>query len=229
MRKTRNYKLTIELLETYQNGAINNAHELLNEAKLLLDHKHFPRTYFLAIASIEETGKAHMAFDARARNLNNDGVCKVIKERFENHSSKITSAFAGWLSYSENPHKDIKTAVDIMIQLKHGREKSMYSDIKPNGVSLSIPQDVVRPISARDAVRLAENCHYYMKLCFQKDDPIKKTSYQDKMFCIKSETLKKILNQEDFWEFYIDKLKNKPKLSWDEATTIYHDNFYKKR
>lgn len=228
MRKIRDYELTLELLESYQDAALDNAHELLDEAKLLLSNDHFSRAYFLALASIEEAGKAYIAFDAKGRNLKDAGLCNKIKERLEDHSSKITSAFVGWISFSDSPREAIETSVDLMIHLKRGREKSMYIDVESDGASLSIPREIVRRVAACDCVHLAENCLHHTGLYLQNNKPNKRTSHQDKLLCIKQNTLSKMLNTEDFWEFYIKQLEQ-GNNSFDKAAVTYHDSFYKKK
>ena len=62
-------KMTADLLRAYSEAALRNADELLVEASLLRDHGHMARAYFLAVACIEEAGKALHAFDAQNRNL----------------------------------------------------------------------------------------------------------------------------------------------------------------
>jgi len=228
MQKTRDYELTIELLDSYQSAALENGRELLEEAKLLLSNDHFARAYFLALASIEEAGKAYSAFDAKGRNLRDGGVCKKIKENFEDHSSKITSAFVGWVTFSDSPREAIKKALDFMVHLKHGREKSMYIDVKDNGSTLSIPSEVVRPVAARDCVNLAENCLDHTELYLQKNEPPKRTSHQDKFMCINKKNLKELFNTEDFWEFYIHQLEQ-GNSAFESSVVTYHDGFYKKR
>jgi len=69
VNETGSSALTPELLREYSGAALDNASELLAEATLLLQHGHRARSYFLAVASIEETGKALMAFDGQGRNL----------------------------------------------------------------------------------------------------------------------------------------------------------------
>ncbi len=59
MKKNRDYKLTADHLEKYMTVALDNSQELIAEANLLASNKHYARAYFLAVASIEETGKAY--------------------------------------------------------------------------------------------------------------------------------------------------------------------------
>ncbi|HWQ95122.1 MAG TPA: AbiV family abortive infection protein [Gammaproteobacteria bacterium] len=228
MQKVRDYKLTAELLDSYQHAALDNARELLDEARVLLSNDYFARAYFLSLASIEEAGKAYIAFDAKGRNLKDEGLCTKIKERLEDHSGKITSAFVGWISFSDSPREAVKTSVDLMIHLKRGREKSMYIDLKSDGITLSIPREVVRPVAARDCTRLAENCLHHTERYIQDNKPSKRTTYQDKLLCIKQKTLTEMLNTEDFWEYYIDQLEH-GNNSYDQAVVTYHDGFYKKK
>jgi AbiV family abortive infection protein len=52
----------MNLLKLYS-ACISNAGNLLDEAKLLLDHKRFSRAAFLAYCAYEETGKAQIVAD----------------------------------------------------------------------------------------------------------------------------------------------------------------------
>lgn len=81
-------ELTTELLQSYSEAALNNADELIIEAELLHDHKHIARAYFLAVASIEEGGKALLAFDSKNRNLSDPAVRIKLKRSMENHGQK---------------------------------------------------------------------------------------------------------------------------------------------
>ena len=100
MKKERRYDLTDELLVSYREAALDNSRQLIEEARLLFSNEYYARTYFLALASIEETGKAQILFDAMSGDLNDPGLCKIIKKGIEMHSDKITSAFVSWLQDS---------------------------------------------------------------------------------------------------------------------------------
>ena len=52
------FRFTVELLREYSVASLNNAEELIEEASLLYERNHIARAYFLAVASIEEIGKA---------------------------------------------------------------------------------------------------------------------------------------------------------------------------
>jgi AbiV family abortive infection protein len=155
MRKFRDYELTIQLLQKYSAASIQNASELLDEASLLATNGHKARAYFLAIASIEETGKAQISFDAQGRKLNDSAVASKVRKSFEDHSTKITAAFTPWLLASSDVEKSAKVAIQLMVDLKFGREPSMYTDVHEDGVSVQSPSVVIRPKAAEDCVRLA--------------------------------------------------------------------------
>ncbi|MDB5799844.1 MAG: abortive infection, AbiV family protein [Rhodocyclales bacterium] len=55
--KIRSYSLTPENLQQYLDAALANAGQLIVEARLLLEHSHYARAYFLAVAAIEEVGR----------------------------------------------------------------------------------------------------------------------------------------------------------------------------
>ena len=78
------FRFSVELLREYCGAAIQNAGELIEEASLLSVNGHAARAYFLAVASIEETGKALHALDAQGRNLGDSAVTvtatKTIRE-----------------------------------------------------------------------------------------------------------------------------------------------------
>jgi len=79
MGKSRKYKIDAELLKRYYPAALQNARLLLDESYKLLELKSYARSYFLACASIEETGKALMAFFGLGRNLNNSATQENLK------------------------------------------------------------------------------------------------------------------------------------------------------
>ena len=102
MSQPRNIKYSRELLRDHSLAALANASELVSEALVLHKHSHFARAYFLAVASIEETGKAFLAFDGQGRYFADSGVASKLKHAMEDHSQKITSAFTAWLVATPN-------------------------------------------------------------------------------------------------------------------------------
>ena len=151
-------KLTATLLHSYSEAALRNADELLVEASLLRDHDHIARAYFLAVACIEEAGKALLAFDAQNRNLSDPAVCTKLKTSMESHGQKINYALGTWALNSPDQRKALNVALDLIFHVKQGREPSMYSDLRTDPDRVQTPREIVRTTAARDCVRLAEDC-----------------------------------------------------------------------
>jgi len=199
--------MTRELLGAYCEAALSNADELLVEASLLKDNGHNARAYFLAVACIEEAGKALFAFDAQNRNLSAPDVCAKLKANMENHASKITYALCSWAMSGSEPRKALQAALDLMIDLKHGREPSMYSDLRSDPDRAQTPREVVRATTARDCVRLAEHFLAYAHRHVREKTPFKITTAQDRLFTMKSAKFQEMLNTEEFWWYYISRME----------------------
>ncbi len=226
MKKVRNYDVNNKFLMDYEQAAITNAEEILNDTKVLLERKSFARAYFLSVASIEETGKAYIAFSSRGRNLSNPGLKKKLQVLFENHSFKITSAFIGWSFASSNLEEALKGAVDLMSHLLPGRETSMYVDAYPDG-SIRIPSDVIRPVAATDSIRVAENCLHHTKEYIKNNLPETTSPYDDKLLCIGSEKLQEIYKQKDFWEFLLAECKtNASNFNYSKTIVTYYEAYF---
>ena len=207
MGSPRAPKMTAELLRSYSEAALHNADELLVEASLLRDHDHMARTYFLAVACIEEAGKALQAFDAQNRNLTDPGVCTKLKAGMESHAQKINYALSMWALSSPDPSDALKVALDLIFHLKRGREPSMYSDLRTDPDRVQTPREVVRANAARDCVRLAENCLAYAHRHVSEKTPSKFTSAQDRLFTMKSAKFQEMLKTEDFWWYFISRME----------------------
>lgn len=199
--------MTPELLRSYSEAALSNADELLVEASLLRDHDHMARAYFLAVACIEEAGKALLAFDAQNRSLSNPAVCARLKASMENHGRKINYALSMWALSSSDQREALKVALDLIVHVKDGREPSMYSDLRTDPDRVQTPREVVRDSAARDCVRLAEHCLAHAHRHVSEKTPFKFTSAQDRLFTMKSAKVQQMLNTEDFWWYYISRIE----------------------
>lgn len=208
MAHSDSFRFTVELLREYCTAALRNAAELLEEAALLSAHGHMARAYFLAVASIEETGKALQAFDAQGRNLADSAVTAKLKRAMEDHSQKIAAAFSAWLLASPRIHDAVMPAVNYMINLKRGREPSMYTDIHHESSKVKVPGAMVRDVAAKDCIRLAGNCLRHAQKHVAEKTPETRTPAQDQLFVMKSGQLEMIANTEDFWWYYIAQLQS---------------------
>lgn len=223
MKKERPYSLSRALLEEYLNAALQNSRELLTEATILLSQKRYARAYFLACASLEETGKAHSAFLAMGRNLKNPGVQAAVKASFEDHQIKIISATYCLLKSQITNTERAKEFVKLTLNLKIGRETSIYVDINEEQ-EITIPSKVIRPKAAFEAVRLAEECLKTTGKFIKQNKPDKSTPSQDKLITLKRSRLLKMVNTQDFWEFYIDQIKKEKDIA--EIFVNYHDQYF---
>lgn len=225
MKKKRQYSITTTLLDVYQTAALRNAESLLGEAKLLYDGGRFARTYFLGVSSIEETGKAYLAYTGKQRNLADEGVQARLRASFEDHSQKVTVAFAGWLFNSQD-REDYKVAIELMGHLKRGREASMYIDVGDDG-SVSVPEDAVRQIAARDCIAVASNCFHHTRAHIASGPACSFSSFEDKFFKLNNSKLATMFNTPNFGDFLLDELKNSKKQpDLIRAAVTYHDKYY---
>jgi AbiV family abortive infection protein len=211
---------TPELLRAYSGAALDNAAELNAEASLLLSRGHFARAYFLAVASIEETGKALMTFDGQNRKLDNPAVVSKLRLSTEDHSRKITYAFMPMILASTEQRDAIEVAVDLMINLKRGREPSMYSELRSEPDRAQRPRDIVREEAARDCVRLAGDCLAHAGPHIRDKQPQQISRAMDALFTMKDNYVKKILSTPDFWWYYIAR-REAGNLGWSEAIIGY--------
>jgi len=165
------------------------------------------RAYFLAVSCIEETGKALLAFDSQNRNLKDPAVCKKLKTSMESHGQKINYALSNWAVSSPDPRGAVKVALNLILDVKHGREPSMYSDLRTDPDRVQTPREIVRASAARDCVRLAENCLVYAHRHVREKKPPKFTTAHDRLFTLKPGKLKELLSVEDFWWYYISRIE----------------------
>ena len=197
------FRFTVELLREYSAASISNAAELVEEASLLYERSHTARAYFLAVASIEEIGKALLAFDGQGRNLADSAVTSKLRRRMEDHSEKIAAAFIPVLLSSQGIRETLMPAIDLMVHLTRGREPSMYADIVYSESKVQLPRSVVRDVAAKDCIRLSKDCLFNAKKHLAEETPRARTRAEDQLFAIKSEQLKKMVNTEGFWWYYV--------------------------
>jgi AbiV family abortive infection protein len=218
--------MTRELLQSYSEAALRNAEELLREALLLLDREHAARAYFLAVASIEETGKALLAFDGQNRNLADPAVCAKLKSTMESHSHKINYALGIWAMNGPDPRKALTVAVDLILDLQRGREPSMYTELRTDPDRVQSPRDIVRGSAATDCARLAGHCLAHAQQHVREKAPAKFTSAHDRLFTMKPSKYRKVLNTEDFWWFYIARME-RGETDMADAVLQYEQDYIK--
>lgn len=225
MKKERKYIITKQLLKQYYTTALQNARELITEATTLSLHKHYARAYFLACSSIEESGKAMQAYLGLGRNLENPAVNTALKKSFEDHDQKNLLGLASILLKTEMKKEDLDFIIDTSIKLLYGREKALYVDILDDG-RVTIPKAVVPEKNAKDTINLAEHIYNFTQEYITTKNVKRFTSFEDKHFAIPTEKIVKMLNVEDFWEYYIDQLSRNRQADFIEHCVRYWDEYY---
>lgn len=222
--KQRDYALTSDLLRQYRDAALTNASALLEEAALLVAHGYHARAYFLSASSIEEAGKAVQAFEGLGRNLKDPAVVQRLKLQFEDHSQKVTFAFSPWLRATPNLREEVMDFVKTMVDLKFGREASMYTDINAESAIVTTPQMQVGQKTAVNCLRLAGTVLSHVRPYAQKDQPKATTRIQDAFFALKPAIFQKMTNTADFWEYYISRMEQGNMAL--EAAVIEYNQLY---
>lgn len=227
-KPTRTYPITIETLTAYQAAAVRNSAALMKEAGVLYEAGHYSRTYYLAEAALEETGKAAIAHFAKSRNLASPSVCARIRMEFEDHSAKINSAFVATLkANAKHPHDEqrdgLMKIVGYISALKHGREAALYSDMLDDGTARA-PEDAVKSNVARDCLRLAMACAKETNAMLLEPPGPAYTAADDKMYTLGSKAMK-VWQEPDFGEFLLDHVEKKGARSFSEAVTTYYDAY----
>jgi AbiV family abortive infection protein len=227
IQKNRNYDLTPALLRQYSDAAFTNAQELLDEASLLLQHDRQARAYSLAVQAIEEIGKAVQAFDGMGRNLKDSAVSTKLKWQFEDHVQKVTWAFRPWLLATPNLREQIMSFVHLMIDLQHGREASLYTDIHCDRPKVATPTAMVRRAAAENCVRLASAVMFHARAYVTQSKPKVMTRVQDEFFAMKQTVFLKMSKTADFWEYYISRMEAGD-MALEGAATQYYKTYFSK-
>lgn len=189
-------------------AALANSEALLQEASALLSANHYARAYFLAVASIEEVGKAAISFNAAGRNISDQKVAKAVRNKLLDHKSKIISAFAPSLHLTDkqNLSEAIEATMALTGDLRRGREPSMYTEILSDG-SVRTPSELVRPVAARDVVRLAQHCLIRAQSYIPNSQPPRASAANDFFYTQSATKLREIMGHEQFSGFYLDRIK----------------------
>jgi AbiV family abortive infection protein len=171
-------------------------------------------------------GMAFLAFEGQGRNLADSSVAYKLKRAMEDHSQKITSAFTAWLVATPNVRESVIPAIHLMLNLKHGREPSMYTDISSDSSTIQIPATVIREKASFECIRLATDCLSHTQVHISEKTPEPRTRAEDQMFAMKAGQFQKIASTEDFWWYYIAQSEEGQK-DFAEAVMSYQENYAK--
>jgi len=201
-------QLTKLTLIELSKAALENAEALIREAEELLEGDHFARAYFLAVAGIEEIGKSALAFNAAGRDLDNPRVAKAAREKLLDHKSKIIAAFGPSLHLTQKDglEEAVEVSMELISALRRGREPSMYTEILQDGTVRS-PSNIVRPVAARDSVRLAQHCLHRAKSHLTGGEPPATSVANDFFYTQSTSKVKQLMEHPDFSAYYLGRIK----------------------
>lgn len=146
-------------LEIY-NKANKNALNLLREAELLYDNKHYARAYFLAYTALEEISKSQFAADVFT------GLCEEqsFKDFYHNHPAKLERikwAHEDASSYPHNlkwigPDQDDVERLDPQAPVFQKRQHALYIDLDFKELSTSDPEEKINEQDAKEIIHIVE-------------------------------------------------------------------------
>ncbi|WP_016955775.1 AbiV family abortive infection protein [Catenovulum agarivorans] len=202
------FRYTKELLITYREEALKNAGRLIAEAEILNQNGHIERTYFLAVAAIEEIGKAAIIHQSLGRNLKDSAVTYKIKSTLENHAEKINMAFYSTIVTHTNIQDEINGFIKLMIDLSSGREPSMYTDLNYESLNIQSPHKVIKSTTAKDCLHLSNHCYTSTKNHISTTEPTCYSNSEDAFFSLKKSKVERMFNDENYWWYIIDQFKS---------------------
>ena len=154
--------------------SLENAKELLEEAKLLYIKKHFPRAVFLSQIGGEELGKHMMCVSGYVNILLNKFDEKKFKKRFLGHKEKSANVVLGeHLLLNVDQTKSIDEECGLFEKTKMG---SLYVDVDKN--TAHKPSEVINKKATKTLLGLFEQQvkHFEKQLHLLKELFAKKIS-----------------------------------------------------
>jgi AbiV family abortive infection protein len=225
--RSRGHELTPEALRSYRDAALGNAEALLEEARVLLTAGHHARAYFLAVAAVEEGGKAVQAAMGVGRNLRDPAVRTRLQTQSEDHGSKLALAMTPWMLAVPDLQAQAMDFIRKSVDLLNGRESAMYVDIHPDTLAVSSPTTVVPVDVSRNCVDLAARALGYIRPYLTSASTQTYTQDQDAFFAMRPAVFQRMANTEDFWNFFIDRAKAGD-TALDSAAMAYHRDYFSK-
>jgi len=182
-------QLSAENLKEAGIKSLQNASELVQEARILYEHKCWSRAVFLCCISGEELGKSFMTLSAVVNQMTGKFNEKRYRERFRSHGEKTGSMnfFEDvFVSSSDLPihPREIDRATKMTERIKLA---SLYGDYY--GTEPHKPSELITEKLAAEALRLAENrVEYFTKRVRPMFDHVLEIN-PEKMICLQAEIL----------------------------------------
>lgn len=225
--KNRKYIITKDLLKKYYNSSLSNAKELISESNILHSNRCYARSYFLSCSSIEECGKALLAFNGLGRNLNDPAIQSTLKRNFEDHSSKNLIGLVSITNFTKISKEYLDFILKTSSSLQRGREKSLYTDILDDG-QITIPHEIVSEENSNDTLKLAKYIFEITENYIKTNKPRIYSSFEDKFFSLPLHKTIKMFNENDFWEYVLDQLKINLKFDFMKYAVQYWELYFNK-
>lgn len=202
--------LTSKLLRRYRDASIDNAHELLYEATLLLQHNHYARAYHSAICAIEEVGTSVQVFDALGRNVRDPDVANRVVLNLADYARKVTAAVFPWLLVVPDRRDSVMPYISKMIKRQIHKADAIHTALDgkgPQGPQVNTPNYRITYSDAEIWLGLAKEIYSHGE-AYVLFAPTKiRTKAEDEVFAMKSAALAAVTSSPEFWEYYISCMK----------------------
>ena len=147
---------TPRLLGDLARAALDNASELLGDAKVLLDAGRYPRVLALTVLAAEEFGKHMMCMSAAALDLDSPREVKKFWKRFRSHEAKYQNWHGQMIDYvaidPANPMHPERREPDLWDDLWSEMPEMVKAAMDMKLRSLYVDEQDGHPTSPRDLV-----------------------------------------------------------------------------
>jgi len=185
-------KFTKELLLEVVSKAVVNAGQLVDEAKILKEHQKFARAFTLYQLSIEEIGKASMAFSFLLfGNLGDDEEQKLFSKEFRDHKTKTKRATGIDLSIARTiDNREVSKTLILNVVKQYGevdkinnyKNYSLYTSLIDGAVCLPsefINQQLVEDLGFYAQIRFEASRQYFEAAIRDLDELVKAKDAMD--------------------------------------------------
>lgn len=161
-------KFTKEILLEVVRKAVENAGQLVDEAKLLKEHKRFARAFTLYQLSIEEIGKASMTFGFLLfGNIEDEAEQSAFLKEFRDHKTKTKRATGIDLNIARTIDNRELSKTLILNVIKQQGEINKINDYKNYSLYTSFVDDAVYMPSEFINQQLVEELGFYAEIRFE--------------------------------------------------------------
>jgi hypothetical protein len=122
--------------------------------------------------------------------------------------------------------ENLLSLVGLAIDIKYGREPSMYVDIDLESKTVS-PLDIVSEVNTKDIIDVATFCLEKTIEYTKNNSPLEASTYDDKFYCISQFLRDKIMKSEDFSKFLIDNMT--ADFNFAKVIVNYNESYYQKK